>query len=435
MTHTIRHSTNLENGITVISEEALHAHRTAIGVSVMAGGIHEPADKAGLAHLLEHVLFRGTTTQPGPELRTAIEDLGGYINGQTLQDRTTYTGTVILENLPDTVALLADMVMNPTLLDDDIELEKQIVEDENCRGCFGCTMNESFFEAAYPDQQMSQPVIGYEDTVKALTRADLVAFHSAYYTGRNITVAVCGNIAHDEVVAMVREAFSGIPEGTDSVWPALNYQSGDMQLGTRSEESNLWMGYDFTNLTNDEKRAVYMFSDILGGHGQSRLMQELREKRGLVYNVSTEVDTYVRRDVLRIYLQGPSAKFGEICDLATEVVKDVAAHLSEAEMRKALRRHHINVTMSLDALEGRVEDMITDVSDIGRISNPVERHQGFMALTAKDVTDAAVKLLSQPPTIIMSAPVRNAPKIAKLREKLSPNYKAGGLLQMFKRTG
>ncbi|KMW60833.1 peptidase, M16 family [Candidatus Rhodobacter oscarellae] len=430
-----RHSTILENGITVISEQALHAHRIAIGVNVMAGGIHEPADKAGLAHLLEHVLFRGTTSLPGPKLRATIEHLGGHINGQTFQDRTAYTGTVILENLPDTVSLLADMVMNPTLLEDDIDLEKQIVDDENCRGCFGCTMNESFFEAAYPEQHMSQPVIGYEDTVNALTRADLVAFHRAYYTGRNTTVAVCGNIAHDDIVALVREAFSGMPTGTESVWPALDYHGGDMQLATSSEESNLWIGYDFTDLSDDEKRAAYIFSDILGGHGQSRLMQELREKRGLVYHVSTEVETYVRRDALRIYLHGPSAKFREICDLASEVVRDSAANLSEDEMRKALRRHHINVTMSLDALEARVEDMITDVSDIGRISDPEERHQGYMALTAKDVTDAGTKLLLQPPTIVMSAPVRNAPKISELREKLSPNYNAGGLLQMFKRAG
>ncbi|MEP1696233.1 MAG: pitrilysin family protein [Paracoccaceae bacterium] len=435
MIDTARHSTTLENGITVLSEEALYAHRTAVAVSVMAGGIHEPTEKAGLAHLLEHVLFRGTATRPGPSLREAIEDLGGFINGQTFQDRTTYTGTVILENLTDTVALLADMVMNPTLDDDDIELEKQIVEDENCRGCFGCSMNESFFEAAYPDQRMSQPVIGYEDTVNALTRDDLAAFHETYYTGANITVAVCGNVSHDKVVEMVREAFAGVPEGKKSVWPTLEYDGGDLQMTTSSSESDVWIGFDFTDLSNDEKRCIDMFADILGGHAQSRLMQELREKRGLVYHVSAEIDVYARRDVLRIYLQGPSAKFGEICDLAAEVILDSATNLSEAELTKAMRRHHIGETMSLDGLEGRVEDMVTDVSDLGWITDPAERYKGYLALTVKQITTAATKMLSKQPTIIMSAPVRNAPKLGKLREKLDPNQKPGGFLQMFKRAG
>ncbi|MEP1490546.1 pitrilysin family protein [Parasphingorhabdus sp.] len=435
MIDTVRHSTTLENGITVLSEEALYAHRTAVAVSVMAGGIHEPTEKAGLAHLLEHVLFRGTATRPGPSLREAIEDLGGFINGQTFQDRTTYTGTVILENLTDTVALLADMVMNPTLDDDDIELEKQIVEDENCRGCFGCSMNESFFEAAYPDQRMSQPVIGYEDTVKALTREDLAAFHETYYTGGNITVAVCGNVSHDKVVEMVREAFAGVPEGKKSVWPALEYDGGDLQMTTSSSESDVWIGFDFTDLSNDEKRCIAMFADILGGHAQSRLMQELREKRGLVYNVSAEIDIYARRDVLRIFLQGPSAKFGEICDLAAEVILDSATNLSEAELTKAMRRHHIGEIMSLDGLEGRVEDMVTDVSDLGWITDPAERYQGYLALTVKQITTAATKMLSKQPTIIMSAPVRNAPKLGKLRQKLDPTQKSGGFLQMFKRAG
>lgn len=435
MLNTVRHSTTLENGITVLTEEALYAHRIAVIVNVAAGGIHEPAEKAGIAHLLEHVLFRGTAKRPGPSLREAIEDLGGYINGQTFQDRTAYTGTVILENLSDTVDLLADMVMNPTLHDGDIELEKQIVEDENCRGCFGCTMSESFFEAAYPDQRMSQPVIGYADTVESLTRADLTSFHETYYTGENITVSVCGNASHADVVAMVRDAFEGLKKGSKSDLPALHYSGGDLQIGARSEESTAWIGYDVTDLTELEKQSVYIFSDILGGHGQSRLMQELREKRGLVYNVSATMDTCVRRDIMRLYLHGPSSKFGEICDLTADVIIDAAASLSETELTKALRRHHIRVTMSLDALEGRADDMVKDMIDLDRVIDQTQRYNDDQGLAVKDITAAATKMLSERPTIIMNAPVRNAPKIAKLREKLDPTKKSVGFLSMFKRAG
>lgn len=232
---------------------------------------------------------------------------------------------------------------------------------------------------------------------------------------------------------MVREAFAGVPEGKKSVWPALKYDGGDVQMTTNSSESDVWIGFDFTDFSDDEKRCIAIFGNILGGHSQSRLMQELREKRGLVYNVSTDIDTYVRRDVLRIYLQGPSTKFGEICDLAAEVIMESATNLSEVELAKALRRFHIDVTMSQDALEVRVEDMVTDVSDVGTITDPVKRYQAYLAITAKQITAAATKMLSAQPTIIMSAPVRNAPKLGKLREKLDPNQKSGGFFQMFKR--
>ena len=426
-----RHSTVLDNGITVISEHAPHFNRTALGVNVLAGSVHEPAEKAGIAHLLEHLLFRGTETQPATVIQDRIEDLGGNVNGRTSIDQTTYYATVLNDDAGQAMQLLADLIRNPKIDPQDIDLEKQIVEDENCRGCFNCTMNEAIFDAAYPDQPLSRPVIGYKDTVEAITRDDLLAFHREFYVGRNITVAVCGDITHDDVVKMVMETLGDLPAGEASKWPDLTYVGGDMHMGTSSDDSSVWMSFDVTEFSETQKRAVWLFGHILGGHGQSLLMEELREKRGLVYGVSTEMETYARRDILRVYLQGPSPKISEICEITIDTMRRAADAMSDAELAKALRRHHLNALMSLDELEGRAYDMLTDVSEVGRICVPNERYQAYQSFTSKDIMAAGQALLALTPTIVLSAPLRHAPKAENLRKRLQGKGQGflGGLLK------
>ena len=431
MYNVTRHSTVLENGITVLSEHAPHFNRTALGVNVLAGSVHEPPEKAGIAHLLEHLLFRGTESQPACAIQDRIEDLGGNINGRTSLDQTSYYSTVLNADVTNVMQLFADLIRNPKLEQGDIDLEKQIIEDENCRGCFNCSMNEALFEAAYPDQAMSRPVIGYTDTLQSITRDDLVRFHKAFYVGRNITVSVCGDIEHDDVVSMVKEALGGLPAGEVSQFPDLTYVGGDMHMGTSSDDSSVWMSFDVTDFTEDQKRAIWMFTHILGGHGQSLLMEELREKRGLVYGVSCEMETYARRDVVRFYLQGPSPKIAEICEITVDTVREAADSLSNDEHAKALRRHHLNALMNLDELEGRAYDMLTDISELGRISDPTERYNAYQSMTLDDVKSAGKAMLALTPCLVLSAPLRHAPKTDDLRKRLSRTRKTllNGLLR------
>lgn len=430
-----RNCTVLDNGITVLSEHAPYFNRTALGINLMAGSVHENAEQAGIAHLVEHLLFRGTRSRSGAEIQDAIEDMGGGINGRTQVDQTMYTATVVNEDVGKAMHLFANMMMDPLMDPEDIALEKQIIEDENCRGCFNCSMNEAFFETAFPDQSLGRPVIGYEDTIKAITREQLVAFHRDFYVGRNMTVAVCGDMTHDQVVDLVTSAFADLPAGEASTLPQMAYAGGDMHMGTGSDDSSVWLGFDITDFSLDEKRAIWMFSDMMAGHGQSRLMTELREKRGLVYGVSSVMETYARRDILRLYLNGPSPKIAEICEITCDTLRAAADAIEENEHQKALRRNHLNSTMAQDELEGRVFDMLTDISESDHVTDPAERYSAYQTMSRHDIQTAAQKMLAARPVIVMSAPVRFAPKFPALLERLGGEKKVGRLSGFFKRTG
>lgn len=428
-----RNSTRLENGITVISEHAPNVHRAAVSVSIMAGSIHEPKEQAGLAHVLEHIVFRGTQKITAEDASAIIEDLGGHINGQTMSDHTMYYGSVIREDLGRTIAFLADLITEPAFEAEHLELEKNIVEDENCRGCYGCTMQETYLDSAYPDQVLARPIIGYEETVMSLTVESLKEFHEKFYVTENVVVAVCADITHDEVVDLVKKAFANMPKGQPSTWPILEYAGGDSMLNTRSDDAGVWLGFDVTEMAEKEKRALWLFSDIIGGHGHSILMDELREKRGLVYGVSTDIATLARRDHFRVYLNGSAANITEICNVAIDTIRDVAQNLPATQLAKAKRRQHVNEIMSRDGLEGRVSDMITDMSDLGYITNIEERFHNYQNLTASEIEAAAQNMLDLTPTIVISASLRRAPKIADLRERISGVRTGNSLLGFFKR--
>ena len=425
MLNVTREHTKLDNGITVVSETAEHFNRAAVAVSVMAGGLHDPADKAGLAHVLEHVVFRGTQTRSATDIQDIIDDLGGYVNGHTHFDRTTYDATVIRDDIGKAIALFADMITAPLLAAEDLETEKTIVDDESCRGCHNCSMSEAFYSAAFPEQSLVVPIIGYEETLASVTAQDLAAFHQRFYVASNITVSVCGDMPHAELVALVKEAFAELAPGQPSEWPKFVYAGEDMQIASSDEDSSVWIGFDATDMDLEQKRSLWMFSFILGGHPQSLLMEELREKRGLVYHVSAGIETVGRRDIFKIFLQGPSKKIKEITSVAIETLSATAANISDDEMSKAKRRIHLGSFMNQDDLESRVDDMITDISEVGCTTDPGTRYETYMNRKADALQDVAQAMLATRPTIVINAPLRQAPKAKDMRALIAGGVSKG----------
>jgi len=153
-------------------------------LAVRVGSVHETEDQSGIAHALEHLVFRGSVSRSGEDLQKAFAQSGGYLNAQTDEDSTVFQGITLAADLSDAVALMSEIIREPRLDADDLELEKQIIQQESCRGCFGCTMRDNMFDQAFPDQPLRHPIIGYEDTVAELSRDDLVAFHHQAYVGQ-----------------------------------------------------------------------------------------------------------------------------------------------------------------------------------------------------------------------------------------------------------
>ncbi|MBD3677126.1 MAG: insulinase family protein [Rhodobacteraceae bacterium] len=414
-----RRHTTLSNGIQVVTDHAPHFQSVAISVSFRIGSVHEPDEKSGISHLLEHLVFRGSETRSGDDIQTAFGQLGGYLNAQTDEDSTTFKAITLTADLGEALNLISEIVTNPRLDDADLAMEKQIIEQENCRGCYNCSMRDSMFSASFPDQSIRNPVIGYEDTLEGLTRDDLVAFHRAAYVGRNLTVAICGAIPHDEVVRLVEASFASLPEGTEAGFPDFHFEPGEMLLTSGVDRGTLRLVYPLTGLPLQRQRATVFFHDILGGHPKSRLMDELREKRGLVYGAWADEYDVARESMLMIEAAGEARRMPEIAQIMANTLRETAETLTEEELAMAKRRMHAGAHMSLDSNTGRVEEIRHQISQHGKLVDWNARYEGYMSLSVQDVRAAGQALLDMAPTIIAAGPVRSVPKFSVIRDMLA----------------
>lgn len=409
----------LENGVTVVTDHAPHFQSAAIALAVHVGSAHEREEQSGIAHMLEHLVFRGSEARSGDDLQKAFARSGGYLNAQTDEDSTTYQGITLAADVGSAIELMAEMIRSPKLDANDLELEKQIVQQESCRGCFSCTMRDNMFDQAYPDQPLRHPVIGYEDTVTGLTRDDLVAFHNHNYVGRNITLAVSGDVDHAALVEVAQRCLGSIRAGTKIAQPNLRYTPGEMHLGSASEQGAIRFIFPMTTFDKRTRRAMRLFYDILGGHGQSRLMRELREKRGLVYNTWAESCQVAGEELLMVEAAGEARKMPEICNVMIDTISALARAPEPDEFELAKMRMHAGLHMNLDNLTGRVTDMVEDIHQMGTISDYGERYEGYLAVTLEDLRAAGAALIATQPTIISSGPARGKPRFSALRARFN----------------
>lgn len=411
--------TQLANGATIVTDHAAHFQSVAIALAIRTGSVHEPEQQSGIAHALEHLVFRGSITRSGDELQKTFALSGGYLNAQTDEDSTIYQGLTLAADLDHAVTLMAEMISQPRLDAGDLELEKQIIQQEACRGCQSCTMRDTMFDQAFPDQPLRHPIIGYEDTVAGLTRDDLVAFHHQNYVGRNITLAVSGNVDHDALVATAQRALGGIRAGSATRQPDLLYAPGEMHLGNGSEQGMIRLVFPLTEFDEQTRRAAILFYDILGGHGSSRLMTELREKRGLVYSVWADSYRVAGQELMMVEAIGEARKMPKITQVTIDTIRDLANSPGAEEFELAKKRIHAGFHMNLDSLTGRVTDMVVDIHERGEISDYVARYDGYQAITLNDMRKAGARLLTLAPTIISAGPARGKPKFSEIRAQLS----------------
>jgi len=414
----IQNHTTLKNGIELVTDYAPSFQSVAVSVSFRIGSVHEPDEKSGISHLLEHLVFRGSESRDGEEIQAAFSDFGGYLNAETDEESTTFVARILKDDLQEALKIIADMVINPRLQEDDIRLEKQIIEQENCRGCYNCTIRDAFYSQAYPNQSIRNPVIGYEDTVASLTREDLQEYHKLAYVGNNLTVAISGDIDHDSVIGIVISAFRDIPSGRPAGYPKFEYTPGELLLGSSSDRSTIRMGFPLTELSPRQRRAAVLYYDILGGHGQSKLMHELREKRGLVYDSWADEYRCAGQSILFIEASGEAKNMQEISDVMIQTMIDTAHKLKERDLLLAKKRAYSGFLMSLDDVFDRCKDIRTDIAELGHLCGWQKRFDEYQSLALEEVCKAGEIVLDMEPTIIASGSMRNMPKFNEIREKL-----------------
>ncbi len=390
--------TTLPNGLTVVLRPMEHVESVAVGIWVRAGGRYERLEQAGISHFVEHLLFKGTHTRSCESLKQAIEGIGGSLNGFTAEEFTCYMAKVPAKYLERALNVLSDMVRRPSLRARDIEKEREVILEEirMAEDTPGQYVHEVFNQLLWPNPPLGSLLAGTADTVRGLSRRDLVDYWKRLYHPRNLLVSCAGAFEAERVVRHVRRTFPRGPRPTlRRAVPAPRSPRGPCVkvLHKATEQTHLCLGTPAIPRTHPQRFALELLHVVLGGNMSSRLFREVREKRGLVYEIGTHVKRYQDTGAFVVYAGCDAAKLETVLEtVLTELARLKRERVTPRELQRAKDFYGGQLLMSLeDTLEQMLwigEQTVT----VGRVSRPQELVRAMERVTPQQIQQAARRL-------------------------------------------
>ena len=391
--------TTLPNGVRIITE-AMPAFRSAsIGIWADVGSAAEASERRGISHLVEHMLFKGTRQRTARQIAEEMDGIGGNLNAFTDKETTCYYAKVMDQHLPLAVDVLTDMFLNSLFDAEEMAKEQKVVLEEikMYDDSPDELIHDLFIQTMWNGSNLGAPTIGFSDTVTALTPDDLRLHMKRHYTPNSVTVAAAGNVDHDEVVALFDKAFSSfkgtcelpVPE-SPAATPNTLFRHKD------SEQAYVVLGTSGLSVRDDRRYVLTVLDTILGGGMSSRLFQEIREKRGLVYTVYSFQAAYRGAGLFAVYA-GTSPQNVSEC---VSVIGEQFANLREkpvdaAELRLAKEHIKGSLTLSLESTSSRMIRLGRSEFSLGRQLTTEEIEEKVEAVNASEIQELAQELLSE----------------------------------------
>jgi predicted Zn-dependent peptidase len=353
--------TTLENGLTVLSEQMPGVRSVAIGAWIRAASVHETSERMGVSHLLEHMVFKGTTTRSAKEIAMSLERLGGSLDAYTSREHTAYQARVLDEHLRDAADVLADLVYRPSLRHADLVLERKVVLEEI--GMVDDTPDDLVFElhnaALWGAHPYGYSILGSRDTVSSLGVRDLRALHErAYHPGQTV-LAAAGSIDHDRLLAVLDETgWTRLPGGPKErlvAPPAVAAPPTTTHVEREGAQTHIVFGSPSVSHTDPRRYAFALVSSIFGGGMSSRLFQRVREEMGLAYAVYTFSSIYGDTGMHGVYVATAPETAPQAREAIAEEMAALAAEgLTPEEMAAGKNQLKGQVTLSLESVTSRM---------------------------------------------------------------------------------
>jgi predicted Zn-dependent peptidase len=388
----------LDNGLRLITETMPHVRSVSIGVWLTRGSRHEVAARSGIAHFVEHMLFKGTATRSAEDIAQAIDSIGGQLDAFTAKEYASYYIKVLDEHLPTAVDLLSDIVMRPRFDDEDIEKEKKVILEEikMVEDTPDDLVHELFTQHFWEGHALGRPILGSKESVESLTAPILRDYFGTTYVASNLIVSAAGNVQHAQVRELVARAFGPLAaphvpfdDTVPRVVPQVLVRTKEL------EQSHVCLGTNSYPQNHPDRYVGYIMNTVLGGSMSSRLFQNVREKRGLAYAVFSGLSAYRDAGNLTIYAGCANEAVPELVDLCVGELKGMkTAPVPVPELRRA--KDHLKGSLMLS-----LENTASRMSHLARQEIYFERHfgldetlAGVERVSAEDVQRVASDLFS-----------------------------------------
>jgi predicted Zn-dependent peptidase len=388
----------LDNGLVVLSEDLPTYQSASIGIWVNVGSKHESEADAGVSHFIEHMLFKGTPTRSAYDIADVMEGVGGYLNGTTDKEQTCYSARVMDKHLDLSIDLIGDMMRNSLFDSTELNREKNVVVDEikTYEDSPPDVIHDMFLRSIWGNHPLGRSTIGTEEVIVAATREQLMRYRDTHYRPENMVVTVAGHVDHDRLLAKTQQWFGDLKRGGEPqhdmplppVRPHRSFRHRD------TEQVYVCLGGEGLRLADEDKYKLQVLDNVLGGGMSSRLFQEIREQRGLVYNIGSFIYSFIEGGVFGIYVVSGPDSIPEVMTLLRKICEDLRRNgVTQREYERSKEYLKGSFSLGLESSSYRMMRLIRSEECYGRFITPEEIMAQIEAVTIDEVNEFARRFL------------------------------------------
>lgn len=411
--------TVLANGLRVLSVERPQTETVSVGIWVNTGSAYENIENNGISHFVEHMVFKGTKKRTALQISEDIENVGGSTNAYTSREFTVFYAKMLKNDLELALDVLADMVMAPTFAEEELAKEREVVVQE-IKQTYDDPSDivfDYFQNTAFQNQALGRSILGPEDTVRGFNADILNDYMKHNYAAENIVVAAVGNLKHADFVNMVETRMSDLRKNKSFTADKQIYTGGSFIKKRDIEQAQVVLGYKSVDCYNDMRYPMIMLSSILGGGMSSRLFQEIREKRGLVYSVYSFNNTFTQNGIFGIYAGLEANEIKNYIPVVTDEIKRICnEYVTDAELNRVKVQHKAGMLMALESSSSTAE----------MIARRYLLHNHFMKIdeiiekidnvSKEQVMQAAQMIFSSPLTYTLLGNLKDYPQYEQVQK-------------------
>jgi predicted Zn-dependent peptidase len=412
--------TTLDNGFRVVTDAMDAVDTVSLGVWVDVGTRHEPAEVNGVAHLLEHMAFKGTERRSAQAIAEEIEAVGGHLNAYTSREQTAYYAKVLAEDTPLAVDILADILQHSVFDAAELDRERTVILQEI--GQANDTPEDIIFdlfqERAFPDQPIGRPVLGRPEIIESIPRERIAGYLHDNYGAGSMVLSAAGKIEHERLVDMAATSFARLPRESVAKTGPASYAGGDLREVRDLEQVHILLGFPGMSFTDPDYYAAAVLSTVLGGGMSSRLFQEIREKRGLVYSIYSFAHAYRDGGIFGVYAGTGEDQVAELMPVMCDQLVRIGEDCTEEELRRARAQLKAGLLMSLESTSSRCEQIAQHLLVFGELFEPRDIVRRIDAIDRQAVMRAARRVVAQAPTLAAIGPIGQVDDYESIRARL-----------------
>ena len=383
--------TKLNNGMTVISDSIDSVETISLGIFVSVGSVNEEDNQKGLSHFLEHMVFKGTITRNALQISSEIESVGGIMNAFTGQEMTGFHVKILKEHLPLAIDIISDMLQNPTFDSIEFNRERKVViqEIKMVNDSPDDYISDLFQSTCFTNERLGSPILGFEEGILSYTPDDIRNYMDTNYSIDKMVLVASGNVKHDELVDLANKFIVKLKQFKTKQVKKQNYTGGYLYKERDLEQTHIMMGYEGCSYNDNTKYKLMLLSSILGSGSSSRLFQEVREKRGLVYTVYSTTSSFRDTGTFGVYAACEPSKTEEVISIVKEELNKIQSNLSIEELNKAKMQLKSSILMGLEINSNRMEKIASQYLLEGKITEVNETISSINRLDIENIESIA----------------------------------------------